>query len=259
MIDGFKNEQIFISNINGRPFKIQNLLLQDLLKELYPKIKDDDIVYAYKYGKYAKTDMVLEVNGKKKGISIKKGIKNSVHLEHVNKFLNKYWYLPSKFKYEFLKYIYADGTTNNSGIKRLSAKEHIENNYENVYYLKEKLNKMKFKLLIRFLIIADIKYKIPVDAFIHGEYEDFIWATAEEVLEHLMNKELNLKENGLSVSNLYIQSWNKNIIRNPKYEYCRHYFQVKWYNMPDDIIEIMNKRAKNMQKNTKNRKKLKKF
>ena len=118
---------------------------------------------------------------------------------------------------------------------------------------------MKFKLLIRFLIIADIKYKIPVDAFIHGEYEDFIWATAEEVLEHLMNKELNLKEHGLSVSNLYIQSWNKNIIRNPKYEYCRHYFQVKWYNMPDDIIEIMNKRVKNMQKNTKNRKKLKKF
>ena len=49
MIDGFQNEQIFIANINGRPYKIQNLLLQDLLKELYPKIKDEDIVYAYKY------------------------------------------------------------------------------------------------------------------------------------------------------------------------------------------------------------------
>ena len=68
MINGFQNEQIFISNINGRPYKIQNLLLQDLLKELFPKIKDEDIVYAYKYGKYAKTDMVLEVNGKRKGI-----------------------------------------------------------------------------------------------------------------------------------------------------------------------------------------------
>ena len=89
MINGFQNEQIFISNINGRPYKIQNLLLQDLLKELFPKIKDEDIVYAYKYGKYAKTDMVLEVNGKRKGISIKKGINNSVHLEHVNKFLNR--------------------------------------------------------------------------------------------------------------------------------------------------------------------------
>ena len=53
---------------------------------------------------------------------------------------------------------------------------------------------MKLKLLIRFLIIADIKYTIPVDAFIHGEYEDFIWATRDEVLEHLMNKELSLKE-----------------------------------------------------------------
>ena len=105
MINGFQNEQIFISNINGRPYKIQNLLLQDLLKELFPKIKDEDIVYAYKYGKYAKTDMVLEVNGKRKGISIKKGIKNSVHLEHVNKFLNRYWYLPRRFKNEFLKYL----------------------------------------------------------------------------------------------------------------------------------------------------------
>ena len=63
-----------------------------------------------------------------------------------------------------------------------------------------------------------------------------------------MNKESSLKDNGLSVSNLYIQSWNKNIIKNPKYEYCRHYFQVKWYNMPDDIIEIMNNRVQKAQK-----------
>ena len=67
-----------------------------------------------------------------------------------------------------------------------------------------------------------------------------------------MNKDLSLKENGLSVSNLYIQSWNKNIKRNPKYEYCRHYFQVKWYNIYDDIIEIMNKRAEKHKKNQKN-------
>ena len=255
MINGFQNENIFISNINGKPYKIQNLILQDLLKELFPKIKDDDIVYAYKYGKYAKTDMVLEVNGKKKGISIKKGIKNSVHLEHVNKFLNKYWYLPGKFKKEFLKYIYADGTVNNTGIERLNAKDYIEKNYEQVLYIKEKLNNMKLKLLIRFLIITDINYKIPVDAFIHGAYDDFIWATTKEVIEHLMDTELDLKSNGLSVSNLYIQSWNKNIIRNPKYEYCRHYFQVKWYNMFDDIIKIMNKRV---EKSLKFHKKLKK-
>ena len=252
MVNGFQNEQIFISNINGRPYKIQNLLLQDLLKELFPKIKDEDIVYAYKYGKYAKTDMVLEVNGKKKGISIKKGIKNSVHLEHVNKFLTRYWYLPRKFKNLFLKYIYADGTTNNTGLERLNAKEYIEKNYEDVYYIKQRLDKMKLKLLIRFLIIADIKYTVPVDAFIHGEYEDFIWATTDEILEHLMNKDLSLKENGLSVSNLYIQSWNQNIKRNPKSENCSHYFQVKWYNIYDDIIEIMNKRVEKHKKNQKN-------
>ncbi len=250
MINGYQNEVIFIESVNGIPFKLQNLIMQDLIKELYPKIKDNDIVSAYKYGKYAKTDMVLEVNGKKKGISIKKGVKNSVHLEHVNKFINKYWYFSPRFKKEFLKYIYADGTTNNSGEYRLNAKDYIEKNYEDVYYLKNRLNKMKLKLLIRFLVIADINYKVPVDAFIHGTIDDFMWATTDEVLEHLMTKELNLKENGLSVSNLYIQSWNKNIVRNPKYEHCRHYYQVKWYNMPDDLIEIMNKRvAKTIKKN----------
>ena len=248
MIDGFKNEHIFISNVNCRPYKLQNLIMQDLLKQLYPNIKENDIVYAYKYGKYAKTDMVIEVNGKKKGISIKKGRKNSVHLEHVNKFITRYWYIPRKAKQEFLKYIYADGTNNNTGVERISAKDYIDKNFNDVYYLKERLNKMKLKLIIRFLIIADINYKVPVDAFIHGEIDDFVWATTEDVIDYLMKKDLDLKKNGLSVSNLYIQSWNKNIIRNPKYEYCRHYFQVKWYNMYDDIIEIMNKRY---QKQTK--------
>jgi len=49
---------------------------------------------------------------------------------------------------------------------------------------------------------------------------------------------VNQKSFGVRVSRLFIQTWNKNIKYNPKYEYCREYIQVKWYSMFDDFIEI---------------------
>ena len=73
---------------------------------------------------------------------------------------------------------------------------------------------------------------------------DFLWVTSEEVLSFLENK--NANSNSLHSSNLYIQSWNKNLIRNNKYEHCRDYIQVKWFNMFNDMIEIMSNRNLNM-------------
>lgn len=58
-----------------------------MLKQLYPNIRENDVIVAYKYGRYAKVDMVIRVNNEEKGISIKSGFKNSVHLEPIDKFI----------------------------------------------------------------------------------------------------------------------------------------------------------------------------
>ena len=110
--------------------------------------------------------------------------------------------------------------------------------------LNVEFDKFKNILIKRFLIETDIKYKVSVDAFIHGVPNDFLWVTSEEVLSFLENK--NANSNSLHSSNLYIQSWNKNLIRNNKYEHCRDYIQVKWFNMFNDMIEIMSNRNLNM-------------
>ena len=213
---------------------------------LFPNIQNNDIIHAKKYGKYAKTDIVISVNDVNKGISIKTGYNNSVHIEPIKKFeekLNAYGLSANNI--DLLKrYIYSDGSNDNTGLNRLSNADYLIDHKDEIIELNVEFNNIKNILIKRFLIETDIKYKVSVDAFIHGNPNDFLWVTSEEVLSFLENK--NANSNSLHVSNLYIQSWNKNLIRNNKYEHCRDYIQVKWFNMFNDIVEIMSNRNLNM-------------
>lgn len=219
-----------------------NPLLQDLILYLFPNIKNDDIIHARKYGKYAKTDIVISVNNVDKGISIKSGYNNSVHIEPINKFVKKLesYGISSENIEQLKRYVYSDGTNNNTGEIRLSSNEYLLNNIDEINTLNSALECIKKELIRRFLIETDVKYLVPVDVFIHGSINDFFWVTSDEVLFYLTQSDAN--SNYLHVSNLYIQSWNKNLIRNNRYEHCREYIQVKWFSMYNDIIKIMSNR-----------------
>lgn len=236
-INGYQNEIDFINYLNNKKFKELNIMMQEFIKALYPKIKNDDYIDAYKYGRYAKADMIISVRGKKKGISIKCGSRNSVHLEKIDNFI--IFLRKNKIKEydKLLYYLYSDGTNNNTGEHRISSAEYRINHKEDINKINNSLKKIKLKLIFRFLIQADVKYKIPVDAFIYGYIADFLWVTSDEVFHYFKNNDISSE--GVHVGSLFIQNWNKNLIRNPKYEYCRDYIQVKWYSMFDDIIKIM--------------------
>lgn len=241
MKNGYDNEFEFINSLNKKKFKELNILMQEVLEALFINIEDEDVIIAYKYGKYAKTDIVIKINEIEKGISIKYGSRNSVHLEPIEKFIQ---YL-KKFNFQetdkLLRYLYSDGTNNNTGITRLSSEEYKVKNEKDIITINDSLNNIKDFLIRRFLIETDINYKIKVDAFIIGNTSDFIWATKDEVINYL--SELKHESSSVHISSLYIQNWNKNLKYNPKYEYCRNYIQVKWYSMFDDIIKIMSNRT----------------
>ena len=240
MKNGYKNEFEFINYLNNKKYWQLNPLMQDMLKTLYPNILNHDIIKAYKYGKFAKVDIVININGIIKGISIKCGVKNSVHVEPIQKFIK---YLQAKnFKEtdKLLRYLYSDGTNNNTGIERQSSKQYKINNCLDINQINENLKNIKSNLITRFLIKTDINYKVNVDLFITGTINDFIWATKDEVINYLSNNDCD--STSVHISNLFIQNWDKNLKYNPKYEYCRNYIQVKWYSMFDDVIKIMCKR-----------------
>ena len=242
MKDGYKNEIDFINYLNNKKYKEVNIIMQELIKKLFPKVNQENIIRAYKYGKYAKTDVVIKIEGIEKGISIKCGSKNSVHLEEIKEFTKYIQKLGFIENDKLLRYLYSDGTNNNTGTKRESASEYKENHVEDIKRVNKELEKIKEKLINRFLIKTDINYRVKVDAFILGTINDFIWATQEEVVEYLVNEKQD--STGVHVSNLFIQNWNKNLKYNEKYEHCRNYIQVKWFSMFDDILKIMCTRNK---------------
>ena len=254
MNSGILNEYVFINNINNKKYKETNILFQEMLKALYPWIKENDLIIAYKYGKYAKTDIVLSVRNIKKGISLKSGDKNSVHLEKIDSFCK----FISRYKFGELesmkRYLYSDGTNNNTGKIRCSADEHKQKFPEDIIKINEELERIKKPLIDRFLIKSDINYKIKVDVIVYGTINDFIWATKEEIISYLINKKN--ESSSVHVSSLNIQNWDRNLKRNPKYEYCRNYIQVKWFNLFDDIIQIMcNRNEPNIQSDSVKQKK----
>lgn len=240
---GIRNELDFINAIDRKKFSQLNPAFQDLIFTLFPEVKNYDVIRAFKYGRYAKTDIVLMVHGKRKGLSIKSGYKNSVHIEPISKF-QKYLEIHNIDKNildELKRYLYADGTNDNTGINRLSNAEYIDMYEDKVNKINQELNLLKQELTHRFLIETDVKYCVKVDAIVHGDVNDFIWVTTEEVEKYLF--ETKHVSKSLHVGKLYIQSWDKNIKRNPEYEKRREYIQVKWFSLYDDMICIMSKRC----------------
>lgn len=54
-----------------------------------------------------------------------------------------------------------------------------------------------------------------------------------------MRKHLKDEVTSLHISLLTLQPMTRNLNYNPKYEVCRSFVQVKWYNISDNIIEVM--------------------
>lgn len=239
MINGYKNEYDFINYLNNKSFNELNILMQEVIETLFPDISNSDIITAYKYGRHSKADIVVSVNDVRKGISIKSGHHNSVHIESIERFTEYLSQLGINKKLIdiFLYYIYSDGSNNNTGTDRISNSLYIEKNKEDIILLNRTLNMYKSFFIKRFLIDTYVDYKVKADLFIHGTLNDFVWATASEIQSYL--ETIKYDSNSVHSSKLFIQNWNKNLQRNNKYEHCRNYIQVKWYSIYDDIISIM--------------------
>ena len=86
-ISGYKNEYEFRDYLNNRLVKNLNPLFWDLFETLYGKLTGEEIIYARINPKKQKSDLFVTISGITKGISIKKGIKNSVHTETIYSFI----------------------------------------------------------------------------------------------------------------------------------------------------------------------------
>lgn len=241
-MNGYLTEQCIVNYLNGKKVKNLNIIYLEMIENLFKNINQEDRIIAWKNPFLQKTDLFIKINNEIKRISVKSGIKNSVHVEPISEFIHFLIKNNVERKYiiYYLKYHYADGTTNGSGLKRISAEEYKKENQKEIDLLNKRLNNKELiaKAIDRFILKGNNDIH-SIDAIIYGSYDDFIYITRKEIINIIFNK-TNIYSTGVHFSSLFCQPMNRCLNYNSKYEKNRFCVQIKWYNLFDDIIEYKN-------------------
>ena len=240
-ITGKNNEYEFVKYLNGKRISELNPMFRDLIDELFPNQPPNSTIKSWKNHYKEKSDIFIKINEKMKGISVKKGYKNSVHVERISDFIHFLIEnnVDREIVIEYLKYHYADGTTNGKGNKRISVEEYKKENQPKIDKINKVLNDEKIiKKAINRFITRGKNTDYFISAIIYGEVDDFIWATKEQIEEIILSKK-DVYSSAVHFGALTCQPKNRCLNYNPLYEKNRFCVQIKWYNIFDDIIEYL--------------------
>ena len=86
--NGYENEIQFATILNNKKVKEIPYNLQIFLYDLFEDLTNEDIVRCIKNSEKQKYDIIIKINNTIRRISIKKGIKNSVHAEPISEFIH---------------------------------------------------------------------------------------------------------------------------------------------------------------------------
>lgn len=248
--NGFQNETAFIKKINNKKFKTIDYNLQLFLQDIFDEVNDESKVECYKNDELQKYDIFIKIGEETKRISIKKGIKNSVHIEPISEFVHFLITnnMPRNMVINFLKYHYADGSTNGKGEKRVAIEEYKKTHQNEIDEINKFINEEHIlkKAIDRF-VVQGRNSNEKIDGILYGVPEDFIWIKRDDIFNILLNKK-DEYSTSIHFSHLTYQPLNRCLNHNSKYEKGRYISQLKWYNISDDIIENMNISAENKNK-----------
>lgn len=240
--EGYKNEFEFIDYLNGKKICELSPLFRDLLDDLFVISDVNSTIKAYKPGNYVKPDVCIEINGIKKYLSLKIGSRNSLHVEHISTFIKFLKKIGIKQKYinEYLKYHYADGTLDGSGKIRLNVNEYKEKNQKRINRVNKKFNKKEvIKAAInRFIVTGTSEKLYKVDAVVYGKYNEFLYITTKDLYNIVSKKKYT--SSSIHFAFMFCQPWSRILNYNEKTEEKRHFVQLKWYSLFDEIIKNMN-------------------
>ncbi len=243
-VNGFQNELEITRELNGKLVNELNPMYRDFIEDLFQVVNENDLIKCVIDESNKKYDIIISIKEEKRYVSIKKGIKNSVHVEGISSFIHFLIqnHVKREVVIEYLKFHYADGTTNGTGINRLSAEEYKKDNQEKIDMINTEINNknLLMEAIDRFILKGNIS-DTKIDAILFGVNDDFIWIKKEDIIKVILSK-VDVYSSAVHFGPLTIQPLDRCLNYNPKYEKRRFCIQVKWYNLADDIIEFMNNR-----------------
>ena len=238
MNNGKQNEFDFVLMLNGKKVKELDPNSYDMIHAIFNNIDDESTIKAWKNHFKQKTDVMIKIDDIIKGISIKIGSRNSVHVEPLSSFIKflENNGVPENIISEYLYYHFADGTFDGKGKKRISSEEYKMSHQKEIDMLNLFFNNEKLvdNAIDRF-VITGTNSKFSIDAICSGTPDDYLWITKNDIISILKYK---MKEysTGVHISSLFCQPQARNLNYNSLYEKKRFCVQIKWYSLFDDII-----------------------
>lgn len=244
---GFQNETDLISALANKYYLNLNNNLKNFISFLFPQVNDYDKIKCYSGIAGQKPDIIIEINNKRKNISIKKGSGNSVHQEDIELFIDFLTTLDisEEAKIELLKYHWADGTTDGSGKIRVSSAEYKAEHQNEIDLINSELNKKEplTKLITRVLFKGKNDEFDEADVVYYGTINKGHWATKNEIIKYMLDNNFDI--NSIHFGPLTYQIWNRCLNFNPNTENRRNVMQVKWGSLEKDLLIIEKERVEN--------------
>ena len=244
---GFQNETDLISALSNKLYAELNDNLKKFISFLFPQVNNNDKIKCYSGIVGQKPDIIIEINNKRKNVSIKKGSGNSVHQEDIDLFMEFLTTLDisEEAKIELLKYHWADGTTDGSGKIRVSSAEYKAEHQKEIDLINSELNKREplTKLITRVLFKGKSDKFDGADVVYYGTINEGHWATKDEIIKYMLNNKFAI--NSIHFGPLTYQIWNRCLNFNPNTENRRNVMQVKWGSLERDLLIIEKERVEN--------------
>lgn len=240
--DGYQNEFLFVLEFNNKKIKELNPMLREVVDDLFPDTNEENIIKSWRnHINNQKGDILIKIGEQVKSISIKKGSRNSVHLENIEAFKILLRELGVKEKIIYTYELFHYGVDKFRFNKILSSKEFCRKNKRKIKKINEELKKLDIDKITDRFILCGNNSDYRVNGLIHGVPNDFLWINRKDIFEIVRNS-INRESSTVHIGCLYIQPMNRCINNNKKYMWCRDYVQIKWYSLFDDIIEYKNEK-----------------
>ena len=234
--DGYQNEFLFVLEFNNKKVKKLNPLLREIIDDIFPNVNENLTIKSWRNNiNNQKGDILIKIDNNIRTISIKKGSRNSVHVENIEAFKMFLKELGIKdkiiFYYEQFHYGYDKWNIN----KILSSKDFCRKNKRKIKKINKSFSTIDVEKIVDRFILCGNNSKFRTEGIIYGIPNDFLWINKKDIIK-VIKDSINKESKSVHIGSLFIQPLNRCINNNKKYIWCRDYIQVKWYSLFDDII-----------------------
>lgn len=221
-------KKLFVLSLNNKRFIDLSENFQSFIKYIDKDVKDEDVIYCKEYGG-KKIDYIITIKNVNKNISFKSGKISCIHRERIQDFVI---YLKSinvsqETILSILKYHYADGTFDGSGIEKCYG-ELLKKEYKEQIDIvnKEFENKELLSKVIDYVLISEKRGK-KVDYFYHGDCRKGVFASSKSVKDKMLSEKNNYPHDFMRIGVMNFMPLQRNHCYSENAEHQRSEYILK--------------------------------